>query len=110
MQPETASSPPGRLWASLSLAAGVLWLVLAMLPIPFTTLMGLPFSAYALVGGWLARRNQLRVGDALGARRAGWGVGLGCLGFVWLSVMYIILGGALVAGVLALLRQGTPAP
>jgi hypothetical protein len=37
-------------------------------------------------------------------------VGLGCFGFVWLSVVYILLGGALVAGVLALLRQGTPVP
>ena len=110
MQPEATSPPPGRGWATASLIAGGLWIVFAMLPIPFTTPIGLPFAGYALIGGWIARRNQLRTGDRVGARRAGWGVGLGCLGFIWLSIVYLLLGGVLVAAVLALLHQGTPQP
>lgn len=88
-------------------------MVLALVPVPFTTPLGLPFAGYAICVGWLSRRNQLKAGDSLGARRAGWAMGLGCFGFVWLAVVYVILGGALIAAFAALFgsgMQGTPTP
>ena len=102
---ETAERPaPRRAWATSSLVAGVVWVILAVSPTFITTLLGLPFAGYALVVGWLSRRHSLRAGDGAGARRAGWGVGLGCAGFVYLLVVNLILGGLIVAGLFALVK------
>jgi hypothetical protein len=103
----------GRAWATSSLVAGVVWVALAISPTIFTTLLGLPFAGYALVVGWLSRRDSLRVGDRSGARRAGWGVGLGCAGFVYVIVANLIVGGLILAALFTVVRpllQGTPIP
>ena len=81
------SSPsPKRAWANSSLAAGLLWIVLAALPVPGTTLLGLPFGVYAIFGGLFSHRERWQAGDRTGARRARWGVGLGCVGVVFAVV------------------------
>ena len=101
---EAEQSVPRRAWATSSLVAGVVWVILAVSPTFITTLLGLPFAGYALVVGWLSRRHSLQAGDGAGARRAGWGVGLGCAGFVYLLVVNLILSGLIVAGLFALVK------
>lgn len=102
-----------RRWALSSLVAGGVWLVLVVAPTMVTTLIGLPFGAYALVVGWLSLDRCRRAADRSGARLAGWGVGLGCAGFVW-QVVYVLLVGSLlavsVAALVASFFKGTPVP
>jgi hypothetical protein len=93
-----------RSWATSSLIAGMLWVLLAVSPTFVTTLLGLPLAAYAMVVGWLTRRSGLRAGDRAGARRASWGVGLGCAGLVYLTAWYALLGGVVIASLMAFLR------
>ena len=105
--------PARRAWATSSLVAGVVWVILAVSPTIFTTLLGLPFAAYALVVGWLSRRHSLRIGDRSGARRAGWGVGLGCGGLIYVTIVNLVLAGVLLTALFAILRPlvgGTPTP
>ena len=113
MSGEAEGPVPRRAWATSSLVAGVVWVLLAVSPTIVTTLLGLPFAGYALVVGWLSRRHSLRAGDGPGARRAGWGVGLGCAGFVYAVVANLIVGGIVLAALFALAKtalQGTPTP
>jgi apolipoprotein N-acyltransferase len=110
--PQLAPAGPNR-WAISSLAAGAIWLVLAIAPTFVTTLAGLPFAAYALVAGSLCLRRCRRAGDKPGARLAGWGVGLGCAGFIWQGIYSLLIGGALIASLIALYKTiptGTPIP
>ncbi|HLE28398.1 MAG TPA: hypothetical protein VI793_09800 [Anaerolineales bacterium] len=108
------TSTTHRLWATLSLISAVLWIIFStVLPTPVTTLMGLPFAGVALVGGWLSRRQSLRLADKPAARRAAWGVGLSCAGCLWQAIYLTFWGALLVGGAGSLLRyyfQGTPAP
>ena len=102
-----------RGWATSSLIAGLLWVILAVLPIPLTTPLGLPFAGYAIVVGAVSLRYSLRVRDSAGAWRAGWGAGLGCAGFVYLLIVYVIVAAMLLGGVAAVLNgmpHGTPMP
>jgi hypothetical protein len=104
---------PRRAWATSSLIAGVVWMILAVSPTFLTTLLGLPFAGYALVVGWLSRRHSRRAGDHAGVRRAGWGVGLGCAGFVYLTLFYFVAGSLIVTAVWTAANaffQGTPQP
>jgi hypothetical protein len=94
--PPVSRVPPSG-WATSSLIAGLIWIILAVSPTFLTTLLGLPFAGYALVAGRWSRRNSLRAGDLRGARQAAWGIGLGCAGFVYLAAFYIIVGGAAAA-------------
>ena len=90
-----------------------MWLALAVAPTMLTTLIGLPFGLYALAAGWLGLHRSKRAADRFGARLAGWGVGLGCAGFVWQVLYLAIVGGLLAASVAALvtsLVKGTPLP
>lgn len=110
---EAGPSTPRRAWATSSLIAGVVWVILAVSPTFLTTLLGLPFAGYALAVGWLSRGPSLRAGDSTGARRAGWGVGLGCAGFVYLMVVNLILGGLMLGALWAVARtylHATPTP
>lgn len=91
---------PSRWWASLSLAAGGLWLVLSLTPFFLTTLLGLPVAALAFVSGWLGRRSA----EPGAARRANWGLGLGCAGCLWQVIYYAVLGGVLLAGLPSLIE------
>jgi apolipoprotein N-acyltransferase len=93
-----------RRWAISSLAAGAIWLVLAVAPTFLTTLAGLPFAAYAFGAGWASSRRCRRLGDQTGARLAGWGIGLGCAGFVWVTAFSLVTGGLLIAALLALFK------
>jgi len=89
------------------------WLALAVAPTVLTTLIGLPFGVYALAVGWLGLLRSKRAADRFGTRLAGWGVGLGCAGFVWQVLYLAIVGGLLAASVAALvtsLVKGTPPP
>jgi hypothetical protein len=98
-----------KFWAVSSLIAGLIWVALALLPIPFTTALGLPFAGYAVIVGWLSRRRSQPASN----RAALWGLGLGCGGLVYAIVINLILGGLLVAGLIGLVRpllQGTPTP
>jgi hypothetical protein len=90
-----------RTWANSSLAAALLWLVLAALPVPGTTLLGLPFGFYAVLAGIFGHFERRAVGDRVGARRARWGAGLGCLGFVVAFTLEIVVAGAIMAAVVA---------
>ncbi len=102
-----------RRLALSSLVAGGVWLALAVAPTMLTTLIGLPFGVYALAVGWLGLVRSKRADDRFGARLAGWGVGLGCAGFVWQVLYLAIVGGLLAASVAALvtsLFKGTPVP
>lgn len=114
MTPATRPPSPvtgNRGWANLSLISGGLWLVLSVTPFFITTLLGLPFAAVAFGAGWFGRRSA----EAGTARRANWGLGLGCAGCLWQIVYFGLLGGALVYGLPSLLQYaqtllGTPTP
>jgi hypothetical protein len=94
------------------LVAGLVWLVLAVAPIPGTTLLGLPFAVYSIVGGALSARERRLAGDGDGMWRARLGAGLGCAGLIYVVAFDLILTSLLVAGVLALMRTalGTHLP
>ena len=101
------SSPgpsPRRVWANSSLAAGLAWVVLALLPVPGTTVLGLPFGIYAFWVGLLSQREQQAAGDRTGAHRARWGVGLSCVGLVIASALEVLVVAVILAGVLAAIR------
>lgn len=112
--PVTRPAPPAtRFWAASSLMAGLVWIALALAPIPFTTPLGLPFAGYAIVMGWWSRRASQRVSDASGARQAGWGLGLGCIGLVYVAIINTLIAGLLFTGAwvaLSTLIKGTPTP
>jgi len=95
---------PRRAWANSSLLAGLAWIVLAAAPVPGTTLLGLPFGVYAIFAGLFSHRERWTAGDRTGARRARWGVGLGCVGFVIAVALDVIVVGVVLAGVIAAIR------
>jgi len=99
-----ASQRVARRWAISSLAAGALWLILAVAPTFLTTLMGLPFAAYAFAAGWASGRRCRHLGDRAGARLADWGIGLGCAGFVWVALFSLVAGGLLIGALLAVFK------
>ncbi len=98
---------PRRAWANTSLAAAILWIALAILPVPGTTLIGLPLGFYAVVVGAISFWERRSARDRTGARRAGWGAGLGCVGFILAFALDAVVAGivaaALAAGILAAL-------
>jgi hypothetical protein len=100
MRPDLAPSP-ARGWAVSAVWAGAAWIVLAMMPVPLTTFLGLPFGLYALVTGWVAARQARARPDRRSARAARWGMGLGCAGFVYLTLFYMLAGAAILAGLAA---------
>ncbi len=79
--------------------------MLALAPIPFTTFLGLPFAGYAIVVGGLSLRRSLRAGDRTGAWRGGGGMGLGCVGFIYLIVFYTVVTAVLWAAVIQWLQR-----
>jgi hypothetical protein len=82
-----------------------------MVPLPFTTFLGVPVSLYALLGGLVSAREGRAAGDRVAVRRAWWGMGLGCAGYLYLSAFFVIAGAVIIAGLLAALRAaGTPTP
>ena len=93
-----------RVWANSTLAAGLVWVVLAALPVPGTTTLGLPFGVYAIFAGLFSHRERRAAGDGTGARRARWGVGLGCVGFLIALVLDLIVASVILAGVIAAVR------
>ena len=100
-----------RAWATSTLWAGLIWLSLAMAPIPGTTFIGVPVSLYALLGGLISAREGQVAGDRVAVRRARWGLGLGCAGYVYLSAFFLIAGSVLAAGLVAAVRaawSGSP--
>jgi hypothetical protein len=101
MTSRPAAPPRVRGWATSALWAGVAWVVLALAPVPVTTLLGLPFAAAALLGGWVSAREGRAAGDPVAVRRARWSMGLGCAGFVYLLTFYLVAGTVLIAGLAA---------
>jgi hypothetical protein len=97
---------PHRAWANSSLAAAIVWVVLAALPVPGTTTLGLPLGVYAIFAGLFSHRERRAAGDRTGASRARWGVGLGCLGFLIALALDLIVAGAILAAVIAAIRAG----
>jgi hypothetical protein len=95
---------PRRHWANSSLLAGLAWVVLAILPVPGTTVLGVPFGIYAFWTGLLSQRERRAAGDRTGALRAGWGVGLSCVGSVIATVFYVVTATVVLAGVIAAIR------
>jgi hypothetical protein len=98
---------PHRAWANPSVLAGLAWIVLAAAPVPGTTLLGLPFGMYAIFAGLFSHRERRTAGDRTGARRARWGVGLGCVGFVIAVALDVIVVGVVLVGVIAAIRAAT---
>jgi hypothetical protein len=110
---EMKATVGARGWAMSSLTAGLIWMAFALAPIPLTTFLGLPFAGYALVVGWLSRRASQRGGDTRGARQAGWGVGLGCAGLVYVVIVNTLIASLLLTGAwmtISTLINGTPTP
>lgn len=106
-------TPATRFWATSSLIAGLIWIVFALAPIPFTTLLGLPFAGWAIIAGWWSRRTSQRGRDAPGVRQAGWGVGLGCVGLVYVVIINTLIASLLFTGAwvaISTLLNGTPTP
>ena len=106
-------TPATRTWAVSSLIAGLIWILLAVAPIPFTTALGLPFAGWAIVIGWWSQRASRRGSDRLGVRQAGWGIGLGCMGLIYVAVINTIIASLLVTSAwmaLGMLFNGTPTP
>lgn len=107
------TSPATRLWATSSLVAGLIWIVLALAPIPFTTMLGLPFAGWAIGVGWWSRRTGQRGADLPGTRQAGWGVGLGCVGLVYVVIVNTLIASLLLTGAwvaMSTMINGTPTP
>ena len=100
----TPGVSPVRGWATSTVWAGALWIVCAVLPIPGTTLLGLPLSLYAIVGGFITAWLGGNDGDRAAMRRGRWGLGLGCAGYVYLIAFFTLAGGLLLAGVIAAWR------
>jgi len=110
--------PPNtaRRWAIAGLIPACIWLVLAMLPIPGTTLLGLPFLVIALIGSAVALylRWERKASGVL--RWTGSALILSGFGCFWQVVMAVVWGGVLVGGGLTLWQslqqwlQATPMP
>ena len=94
----------GRAWANSTVAAGIAWIILAAAPVPGTTVLGLPFGVYAIFAGLFSHSERRRVGDRTGARRARWGVGLGCVGFVIAVALDALVVALILGGVIAAIR------
>jgi len=75
--------PSSRFWATVSLITGGLWLIFSLLPTVITTFLGLPFAAITFGLGLWSRGAARREADAVGVRRATWGLSFGCLGCAW---------------------------
>ena len=107
-------SPAHRLWATLTLAAAVIWLFFSVIPGGMlTTLPGLPFALFAFIAGWFSQSAAHKQTDASGVRRARIGLGISCLGCLWQVAYYLLWGGIAIAALATLgqnLRQGTPTP
>ncbi len=107
-------SPRHRLWATLAIAAAMIWVFFSIIPGGiFTTLPGLPFALFAFIAGWFSHRTAQQQVDRPGVQRARFGLGLSCLGCVWQVAYYIFWGGLLLAGLATLFQnsgQGTPTP
>lgn len=80
---------------------------MAALPVPGTTVLGLPFGVYAIFAGLFSHRERRQAGDRTGARRARWGVGLGCVGFVMAVALDLIVAGVVLAGVIAAIHAAS---
>jgi len=94
----------GRAWANSTIAAGIAWIILAALPVPGTTVLGLPFGVYAIFAGLFSHSERRRFGDRTGARRARWGVGLGCVGFIIAVALDAIVVALILGGLIAAIR------
>lgn len=112
------SRPPNtaRRWAIAGLVLACIWAVFSALPIPATTLIGLPFLLLSLiaVGIALYLRWERR---SPGVRRwAGVALGVNTVGCLWQIVMAVFWGTLLVGGGVSLwqyaqqLLQSTPTP
>lgn len=121
MTPELPSSlptqPPNyRWWTWSTIVSGALWIVFSAAPTVLTTAMGVPFALYALIGGWYLRHLSLRQNDLGSARRATWGISLGCVGCAWQVAVWAFLAvvgvGLIATGIGEAFKylQGTPTP
>jgi hypothetical protein len=106
MSQSTLEPVPGRAWANSTIAAGIAWIILAALPVPGTTVLGLPFGVYAIFAGLFSHSERRAVGDRTGARRARWGVGLGCVGFMVAVALDALVVALILGGVIAAIRVG----
>ena len=106
MSQSNAEPALGRVWANSTIAAGIAWIILAAAPVPGTTVLGLPFGVYAIFAGLFSHSERRAAGDRTGARRARWGVGLGCVGFVVALALDAIVVAVTLAVVIAAIRVG----
>lgn len=116
MSAEPRPSNTARRWAIAGLILACLWALFSALPIPGTTLLGLPFLLLSLAatGVGLYLRSERR---SPGVRRwAGSALGVSFLGCLWQVVMAVIWGTVLFGGGVSLfqyiqqLLQATPTP
>ncbi len=113
---EPKPSNTARRWAIAGLIIACVWVIFALLPVPGTTLMGLPFLLLALVATAVAlylRWERKSRGVLVWAVSALGISGFGCL---WQVVMAVIWGTVLFGGGLSLWQyaqqwlQTTPTP
>src|SRR6185369_3335664 len=104
MSQPAAEPAPGRAWANSTIVAGIAWIILAAVPVPGTTVLGLPFGVYAIFAGLFSHSERWQAGDRKGARRARWGVGLGCVGFMIAVALDAIVVVLILGGVIAAIR------
>lgn len=73
-------------WAIASLLCGVLGLAFALTaPIPFVPVISIfnwPLGLAAILAGWAGRRQADAAGDSAAAKWVGWGIRLGCAGWI----------------------------
>jgi apolipoprotein N-acyltransferase len=101
-----------KAWATTSLVAAGLWLLLSLAPTPITTLIGAPFLLAALLTGTWSWRAGQQANDLAVKRRAGWGLGLSCAGCLWQVIALAVFGGVSAALLYGLVQslQGTSTP
>ncbi|MBI3363043.1 MAG: hypothetical protein HY023_18225 [Chloroflexi bacterium] len=86
LQTPSRSAIPESGWARTSFITGLIGFLLSLTaPVPFIPLiswLALPLGLVALAAGWVARRRARLIDDHTSHRRAGWGMALGCLGWI----------------------------
>ncbi len=93
-------------WASfLSGLSGCLLAATAFVPfIVGVSLLAWPLGFVALAAGWVGRRRARAASDWANGRRAGWGMALGCLGWIVEGLAFVVVIGLLAALLIRALR------
>lgn len=113
---ESRPSNTARSWAIAGLVLACIWAVFSVLPIPATTIIGLPFLLLALIAVAIALYLRWERRSPGVRRWAGLALGVSAFGCAWQIVMAVFWGTLLIGGGVSLwqyaqqLLQLTPTP